>query len=163
MILWKKGVCKIGGSGGGSSSSSDNHYVVRQQLIKNFFQKANDLFPLQPGTNLDSIVVQFYQLKKEIINSDPNWKFMMADFRYVANILSLLDAIDIGSEENLPDVTRNVKFCQKLYHTTRCWKQEKSLGHFDVEKWVEFLYPQPKDGTRQVQNDCGFVCLKDLD
>ncbi len=46
-------------SSSGSSSSSKS--VDRQQLIKNFFQRVNDLFPLQPGTTLDSIVVQFYQ------------------------------------------------------------------------------------------------------
>ncbi len=93
--------------------------VDRQQLIKNFFQKVNDLFPLQPGTTFDSIVVQFYQLKKEINNLHPIWKFMTADIRYVANILSLLDAVDIGPEENIPDVMRNVTIFQRLYHTTR--------------------------------------------
>ncbi len=73
---------------------------------------------------------------------------MPSDIRYVANILSLLDAIDIGSEEKIPDVTRNVTICQRLYHTNRTWKQEKSLGNFDVERWVEFLYPQPEDSAR---------------
>ncbi len=46
-------------------SSSSSNPVDKQQLIKIFFQKVNDLFPLQPGITLDSIVVQFYQLKKE--------------------------------------------------------------------------------------------------
>ena len=128
--------------------SSSSNPVDKQQLIKNFFQKVNDLFPLQPGTNLNSIVVQFYQLKEEIINLDPDWKFITPDIRYVANILSLMDAINIGPEENIPDVTRNVKFCQRLCHTARIWKQEKSLGNLDVEKWVDFLYPQPEDSVR---------------
>jgi hypothetical protein len=119
--------------------------IDKRQLIKKFFQKVNDLFPLLPGTTLDSIVVQFYQLKKEIINCDPNWKFMTSDFRYLADILPLLDAIHIGSEENIADVTRNVKICQRLSCTTRIWKQEKSLGSLDVENWVDFLYPQPQD------------------
>jgi len=69
--------------------------VDKMKLIKNFFQKVNDLFPLQPGTTLDSIVVQFYYLKKEIMNLDPNWKFMTSDNQYLANILPLLDAINI--------------------------------------------------------------------
>ncbi len=55
--------------------------VDKRQLIKNFFQKVNDLFPLPPGTTLDSIVVQFYLLKKELMNCDPSWKFMASDIR----------------------------------------------------------------------------------
>ena len=73
--------------------------IDKRQLIKNFFQKVNDLFPLPPGTTLDSIVVQFYQLKKELMNCDPNWKFMASDIRYIADILPLLDAINIESEK----------------------------------------------------------------
>ena len=115
--------------------------VDKMQLIKNFFQKVNDLFPLQPGTTLDSIVVQFYYLKKEIMNLDPNWKFMTSDNQYLANILPLLDAINIESEENIPDVTRCVKICQRLYHSTRIRKKENPLWNFDVEKLVDFLYP----------------------
>jgi hypothetical protein len=115
--------------------------VDKMQLIKNFFQKVNDLFPLQPGTTLDSIVVQFYYLKKEIMNLDPNWKFMTSDNQYLANILPLLDAINIESEENIPDVTRCVKICQRLYHATRIRKKENPLWNFDVEKLVDFLYP----------------------
>jgi len=115
--------------------------VDKMQLLKNFFQKVNDLFPLQPGTTLDSIVVQFYYLKKEIMNLDPNWKFMTSDNQYLANILPLLDAINIESEENIPDVTRCVKICQRLYHSTRIRKKENPLWNFDVEKLVDFLYP----------------------
>ena len=73
--------------------------IDKRQLIKNFFQKVNDLYPLPPGTTLDSIVVQFYQLKKELLNCDPNWKFMTSDFRYLSYILPLLGAILIASEK----------------------------------------------------------------
>jgi hypothetical protein len=131
--------------------------IDKRQLIKNFFQKVNDLFPLPPGTTLDSIVVQFYQLKKELMNCDPNWKFMASDIRYIADILPLLDAINIKSEKHISDVTRCVKICMSLYHETRIKKKENPLWNLDVERLVDFLFPnlnesQPVDKEKNDEN-----------
>ena len=131
--------------------------IDKRQLIKNFFQKVNDLFPLPLRTTLDSIVVQFYQLKKELMNCDPNWKFMASDIRYMADILPLLDAINIESEKHIPDVTRCVKICQSLYHTTRIKKKENPLWNLDEERLVDFLFPnlnesQPEDKEKNDEN-----------
>ncbi len=115
--------------------------IDKRELIKNFFQKVNDLYPLPLGTTLDSIVIQFYQLKKKLMKCDPNWKFMTSDIRYLGYILPLLDAINIGSEKHIPDVTRNVKVCMGLYHDTRIRKKEDPLWNLDVERLVDFLYP----------------------
>ena len=80
--------------------------IDKRQLIKNFFQEVNDLYPLpKEGATLNSIAVKFYQLKKELLNCDPNWKFMTSDFQYLSYILPLLDAIKIESEKGIPDVT----------------------------------------------------------
>jgi hypothetical protein len=82
---------------------------------------------------------------------DPNWKFMTSDFRYLGYILPLLDAIKIESEKkHFPDVTRCVKVCMGLYHDTRIRKKQDPLWNLDVERLVDFLYPnlnesQPKD------------------
>ena len=116
--------------------------IDKRQLVKNFFQEVNDLYPLpKEGATLNSIAIKFYQLKKELLNCDPNWKFMTSDIQYIADILPLLDAIKIGSEKEIPDVTRCVKICQRLYHTTRIKKKDNSLCDLDVESLVEFLYP----------------------
>ena len=116
--------------------------IDKKQLVKNFFQEVNDLYPLpKEGATLNSIAIKFYQLKKELLNCDPNWKFMTSDIQYIADILPLLDAIKIGSEKEIPDVTRCVKICQRLYHTTRIKKKDNSLCDLDVESLVEFLYP----------------------
>ena len=115
--------------------------IDKKQLIKKIIQEVNDLFPLPPGTTLDSIVVKFYQLKKELLNCDPNWKFMTSDIQYIADILPLLDAIKIGSEKEIPDVTRCVKVCMGLYHNTRRRKTGDPLWNLDVESLVEFLFP----------------------
>ena len=115
--------------------------IDKRQLVKNFFQEVNDLYPLPKGATLNSIAIKFYQLKKELLNCDPNWKFMTSDIQYIADILPLLDAIKIGSEKEIPDVTRCVKICQRLYHTTRIKKKDNSLCDLDVESLVEFLYP----------------------
>ena len=115
--------------------------IDKKQLIKKIIQEVNDLFPLPPGTTLDSIVVKFYQLKKELLNCDPNWKFMTSDIQYIADIFPLLDAIKIGSEKEIPDVTRCVKVCMGLYHNTRRRKTGDPLWNLDVESLVEFLYP----------------------
>jgi hypothetical protein len=117
------------------------HPLDKKQLVKNFFQEVNDLYPLPKGATLNSIAIKFYQLKKELLNCDPNWKFMTSDIQYIADILPLLDAIKIGSEKEIPDVTRCVKICQRLYHTTRIKKKDNSLCDLDVESLVEFLYP----------------------
>ena len=116
--------------------------IDKKQLVKNFFQEVNDLYPLpKEGATLNSIAIKFYQLKKELLNCDPNWKFMTSDIQYIADIFPLLDAIKIGSEKEIPDVTRCVKICQRLYHTTRIKKKDNSLCDLDVESLVEFLYP----------------------
>jgi len=115
--------------------------IDKKQLVKNFFQEVNDLYPLPKGATLNSIAIKFYQLKKELLNCDPNWKFMTSDIQYIADIFPLLDAIKIGSEKEIPDVTRCVKICQRLYHTTRIKKKDNSLCDLDVESLVEFLYP----------------------
>ena len=116
--------------------------IDKRQLIKKFFQEVNDLYPLpKEGATLNSIAIKFYQLKKELLNCDPNWKFMTSDIQYIADILPLLDAIKIGSEKEIPDVTRCVKVCLGLYHTTRIKKKDNSLCDLDVERLVDFLYP----------------------
>jgi hypothetical protein len=117
--------------------------VDKRQLVKNFLQEVNDLYPLPKKTTLNSTAIKFYQLKKEILNCDPNWKFMTSNFRYLSYILPLLDAMTVASETELPDVSRCVKICMKLYHDTRYRKEEDPLWNLDVEKVVEFLYPQP--------------------
>jgi len=116
--------------------------IDKKQLVKNFFQEVNDLYPLPEGAILNSIAIKFYQLKKELLNCDPNWKFMTSDIQYIADILPLLDAIKIGSEKEIPDVTRCVKeVCLGLYHNTRRRKKGDPLWNLDVESLVEFLYP----------------------
>ena len=125
--------------------------IDKKQLIKKIIQEVNDLFPLPPGTTLDSIVVKFYQLKKKIMNFDPDWKFMTSDIRYIADILPLLDAISIESEKHIPDVTRCVKVCMGLYHDTRRRKTEDPLWNLDVESLVEFLYPHLNESRPKMQ------------
>ena len=117
--------------------------IDKRQLVKNFFQEVNDLYPLPKGTTLNSTAIKFYQLKKELLNCDPNWKFMTSNFQYLSHILPLLDAMTVASETELPDVSRCVKICMKLYHETRYRKEEDPLWNLDVEKVVEFLYPRP--------------------
>ena len=73
--------------------------IDKRQLVKNFFREVNDLYPLPKGKTLNSTAIKFYQLKKELLNCDPNWKFMTSDFRYLSYILPLLDAILIASEK----------------------------------------------------------------
>ena len=111
--------------------------------MKNFLQEVNDLYPLPKTTTLNSTAIKFYQLKKELLDCDPNWKFMTSNFRYLSHILPLLDAMTVASETESPDVSRCVKICMKLYHETRYRKEEGPLWNLDVEKVVEFLYPLP--------------------
>ena len=117
--------------------------VDKRQLVKNFLQEVNDLYPLPKETTLNSTAIKFYQLKKELLDCDPNWKFMTSNFRYLGYILPLLDAMTVASETESPDVSRYVKICMKLYHETRYRKEEDPLWTLDVEKVVEFLYPRP--------------------
>jgi len=125
--------------------------IDKKQLVKNFFQEVNDLYPLPEGAILNSIAIKFYQLKKELLNCDPNWKFMTSDIQYIADIFPLLDAIKIGSEKEIPDVTRCVKICQRLYHTTRIKKKNNSLCDLDVERLVDFLYPHLNESRPKMQ------------
>ena len=125
--------------------------IDKKQLVKNFFQEVNDLYPLPEGAILNSIAIKFYQLKKELLNCDPNWKFMTSDIQYIADILPLLDAIKIGSEKEIPDVTPCVKICQRLYHTTRIKKKDNSLCDLDVERLVDFLYPHLNESRPKMQ------------
>ena len=125
--------------------------IDKKQLIKKIIQEVNDLYPLPPGTTLNSIAIKFYQLKKELLNCDPNWKFMTSDIQYIADILPLLDAIKIGSEKEIPDVTRCVKVCMGLYHNTRRRKTGDPLWNLDVESLVEFLYPHLNESRPKMQ------------
>ena len=126
--------------------------IDKRQLIKKFFQEVNDLYPLpKEGATLNSIAIKFYQLKKELLNCDPNWKFMTSDIQYIADILPLLDAIKIGSEKEIPDVTRCVKVCLGLYHNTRRRKKGDPLWNLDVESLVEFLYPHLSESRPKMQ------------
>jgi hypothetical protein len=126
--------------------------IDKKQLVKNFFQEVNDLYPLpKEGATLNSIAIKFYQLKKELLNCDPNWKFMTSDIQYIADILPLLDAIKIGSEKEIPDVTRCVKVCLGLYHNTRRRKKGDPLWNLDVESLVEFLYPHLNESRPKMQ------------
>ena len=136
----------------GRKKEQSVNLIDKRQLIKKFFQEVNDLYPLpKEGATLNSIAIKFYQLKKELLNCDPNWKFMTSDIQYIADILPLLDAIKIGSEKEIPDVTRCVKICQRLYHTTRIKKKDNSLCDLDVERLVDFLYPHLNESRPKMQ------------
>ena len=136
----------------GRKKEQSVNLIDKRQLIKNFFQEVNDLYPLpKEGATLNSIAIKFYQLKKELLNCDPNWKFMTSDIQYIADIFPLLDAIKIGSEKEIPDVTRCVKICQRLYHTTRIKKKDNSLCDLDVERLVDFLYPHLNESRPKMQ------------
>ena len=39
--------------------------IDKRQLVKNFLQEVNDLYPLPKTTTLNSTAIKFYQLKKE--------------------------------------------------------------------------------------------------
>ena len=76
---------------------------------------------------------------------------MTSDIQYIADILPLLDAIKIGSEKEIPDVTRCVKVCMGLYHNTRRRKTGDPLWNLDVESLVEFLYPHLNESRPKMQ------------
>ncbi len=80
---------------------------------------------------------------------------MTSNFRYLYYILPALDAMTIASETELPDVSRCVKICMQLYHDTRHRKEEDPLWNLDVEKVVEFLYPQPPKEEEEEKEEEG--------
>ncbi len=92
------------------------------------------------------------------MNCDPNWKFMTSDIRYIGYILPLLDAINIESEKNIPDVSRCVKICMSLYHETRIKKKEDPLWNLDIERLVDFIYPQPPEESGAASQH-GHLCV----
>jgi hypothetical protein len=125
--------------------------IDKRQLVKNLFQEIIDLYPLPKGTTLNSTAIKFYQLKKELLNCDPNWKFMTSNFRYLSYILPLLDAIKVASERELPDASRCAKVCMELYRNTGRRKKEDPLWNLDVERLVDFLYPNLNESRPKLQ------------
>ncbi len=114
----------------------DEKLINRDELVIDVLQAINVLVPSEIVPAPESLILYLYELKKKIIELDPNWKFMNPHNDYIFRILILLDALDISVAFNLEE---HRKICHLICRETRDIRRINSLWKMNTTSIVEFL------------------------
>ena len=111
----------------------DEKLINRDELVIDVLQAINVLVPSEIVPAPESLILYLYELKKKIIELDPNWKFMNPHNDYIFRILILLDALDVSVAFNLEE---HRKICHLICLETR---DIGRINSFNTTSIVEFL------------------------
>jgi hypothetical protein len=117
------------------NNNTDERIIHRNQLVADALRAVYTLVPSETVPAPESLVLYLYELKKKIIEIDPNWKFMSPYNDYIFRTLILLDALDVSESLDL----EMRKICQLICRETRDIKRFNPQWKFKVEEIINFL------------------------
>jgi hypothetical protein len=115
---------------------SVNKNQEKELLIQNLFKLINEIFVVKPGVTFDGIILQVRDIKKRILEIDPNWKLGSKHFHYVHEVISLIDGVNALDETNLE---KQRKPFRKILKTTKALRQTDQLWRMNPKVILEFL------------------------
>ena len=115
---------------------STNKNQEKELLIQNLFKLINEIFVVKPGVTFDGIILQVRDIKKRILEIDPNWKLGSKHFHYVHEVISLIDGVNALDEMNLE---KQRKPFRKILKTTKALRQTDQLWRMNPRVILEFL------------------------
>lgn len=98
-------------------------------LIKDLFNAINRILTIRPEVTIDTAILQLWDIKKEILKINPNWKLGNKYFHYVYQVISLVDTFDLSDR----------KIYQKIINITRIMRQADPIWSMNVNIITDFL------------------------
>ncbi len=115
-----------------TSESLDN----KKQLITFMLQTIENFVPLESRPAPEGMAIYLYELKKEIIRQDPEFKFINSYNDYIFRTLTLLDYLDVSGEYDTKDHGKTIHMiCQE----TRDIRRINTLWKMDKTSVIEFI------------------------
>jgi hypothetical protein len=105
-------------------------------LIKDLFNAINRILTIRPEVTIDTAILQLWDIKKEILKINPNWKLGNKYFHYVYQVISLVDTLDLSDRTLLSEQR---KIYQKIINITRIMRQADPIWSMNVNIITDFL------------------------
>jgi hypothetical protein len=115
-----------------TSESLDN----KKQLITLMLQTIENFVPLETRPEPEGMAIYLYELKKEIIRQDPEFKFINSYNDYIFRTLTLLDYLDVSKEYDTEDHGKTIHM---ICRETRDIKRINPLWKMDKTSVIEFI------------------------
>ncbi len=112
-----------------TSESLDKKKQLITLMLQNFV-------PSEPRPAPEAMAIYLYELKKEIIKHDPEFKFINSYNDYIFRTLSLLDYLDVSKEYDTED---HVKTIRMICRETRDIRRIDPLWKMDKISVIEFI------------------------
>jgi hypothetical protein len=102
----------------------------KKQLITLMLQTIENFVPLEARPASEGMAIYLYELKKEILRQDPQFKFINSYNDYIFRILTLLDYLDVSKEYDTENHGKTVHMiCRETRDIRRIdppWRMDKA-------------------------------------
>ncbi len=115
-----------------TNESLDN----KRQLVTLMLQTIENFVPLETRPAPEGMAIYLYELKKEIIRQDPEFKFINPYNDYIFRVLTLLDYLDVSNEY---DTESHGKTIHMICRETRDIKRIDPLWKINPTSVIEFI------------------------
>jgi hypothetical protein len=108
----------------------------KKQLITLMLQTIENFVPSEPRPAPEGMAIYLYELKKEIIKHDPEFKFINSYNDYIFRTLTLLDYLDVSKEYDTEDHGKTIRM---ICRETRDIRRIDPLWKMDKNSVIEFI------------------------
>jgi hypothetical protein len=108
----------------------------KKQLITLMLQTIENFVPSEPRPAPEGMAIYLYELKKEIIKHDPEFKFINSYKDYIFRTLTLLDYLDVSKEYDTEDHGKTIHM---ICGETRDIRRIDPLWKMDKASIIEFI------------------------
>ena len=122
--------------------------LLKRQLVANILKAVDTLVPSEVKPVPENMIVILYNMKKKIIELDPNWEFNNPYNNYIFRLLILMDALNVNETFNLE---RHGKICHMLCRETRDIRRKNPLWKMDTSLIIEFINSAPIGKRDQIE------------
>jgi len=108
----------------------------KKQLITLMLQTIENFVPSEPRPAPKGMAIYLYELKKEIIKHDPEFKFINSYNDYIFRTLTLLHYLDVSKEYDTEDHGKTIRM---ICRETRDIRRIDPLWKMDKNSVIEFI------------------------
>jgi hypothetical protein len=108
----------------------------KKQLITLMLQTIENFVPSEPRPAPEGMAIYLYELKKEIIKHDPEFKFINSYNDYIFRTLTLLHYLDVSKEYDTEDHGKTIRM---ICRETRDIRRIDPLWKMDKNSVIEFI------------------------
>jgi hypothetical protein len=123
-----------------TSESLDN----KKQLITLMLQTIENFAPSEVRPAPEGMAIYLYELKKELIRYNPNFKFVNSYNDYIFRTLTLLDYLDVSKEYDVEDHGKTIHM---ICRETRDLRRINPLWRIDKDSVIRFINSNSSDSN----------------